>query len=38
MKVRLKLENTAITATLDDNATSREFVSRRPTSSAPALS
>ena len=30
MKVRLKLENTAITATLDDHATSRDFVSLLP--------
>lgn len=30
MKIRLKLENTAITATLDDNVTSRDFVSLLP--------
>jgi hypothetical protein len=30
MKTRLKLENAAITATLDDNATSRDFASLLP--------
>jgi hypothetical protein len=30
MKIRLKLENTAITATLDDDATSRDLVSLLP--------
>ena len=30
MKIRLKLENTTLNATLDDNATSRDFVSLLP--------
>ena len=30
MKIRLRLENTTLTATLDDNATSRDFVSLLP--------
>lgn len=30
MKIRLRLENTTLTATLDDNATARDFVSLLP--------